>query len=440
MKRLSLFLAVVMAVLLVIPAPAQAGDDSGFPLAGMGIFLWTGGWDCDEPDPGRPFAAIKVDKKKGKAPLKVSFDGTNSYDSDGYISSYEWDFGTGGGVTGSSVTYTYDSPGVYEATLTVTDNEGNTDEDHVTITVKSPSKSNKSPTASFNATPTKGTVPLRVNFDASDSNDPDGSIVSYSWDYDNGDVDSGKRNSYTFNNPGTYYVQLQVKDNDGATDSTTRGIEVKAAQNEAPKANFTVSPNSGEVPLQVTCDASSSLDPDGNIVSYSWRFGNGATDSGKHATYTYNQAGEYGITLTVRDNDGATASNTVTVQVNDPEPEDKDVRLSLAQGRTVSWGEWFPLKIDGLGTNGKVTISFPNNVDRLEFRRVYPWRYSVSSSGNRKIVEFWNGPVDRDFQLASVVEIKASGYGEADLELSNAEVYSEDYRLNIQELIGTTIE
>jgi len=64
----------------------------------------------------------------------ISFDGTYSYDPDGTIVSYDWDF-DGEVGTGATVSHTYDSVGTYTATLTVTDNEGATDIDTVTVTV-----------------------------------------------------------------------------------------------------------------------------------------------------------------------------------------------------------------------------------------------------------------------------------------------------------------
>ncbi|WP_135854385.1 extracellular catalytic domain type 1 short-chain-length polyhydroxyalkanoate depolymerase [Halorussus salinus] len=65
----------------------------------------------------------------------VSFDGSNSSDSDGSIASYEWEFGDGATATGATASHSYDSSGDYTATLTVTDDAGATDTASVTISV-----------------------------------------------------------------------------------------------------------------------------------------------------------------------------------------------------------------------------------------------------------------------------------------------------------------
>lgn len=58
---------------------------------------------------------------------QTEFDGSGSFDHEGAIVSYLWDFGDGATATGMTATHTYDAPGVYQATLTVTDNASNTD-------------------------------------------------------------------------------------------------------------------------------------------------------------------------------------------------------------------------------------------------------------------------------------------------------------------------
>ncbi|MHC4674324.1 MAG: apiosidase-like domain-containing protein [Planctomycetota bacterium] len=85
-----------------------------------------------------------------------------------------------------------------------------------------------SPVAVINANPTGGLPPLQVGFDASNSYDPNGIIVSYEWDFeDDGTIDSTSISAnYTYTSIGNYVARLTVTDNDGLDDSDTVSIAV----------------------------------------------------------------------------------------------------------------------------------------------------------------------------------------------------------------------
>ena len=65
----------------------------------------------------------------------VDFDGSDSYDSDGYIANYRWQFGNGNIGTGVRTSHAFSQTGQYVVTLTVADNMGLTDEDSITVSV-----------------------------------------------------------------------------------------------------------------------------------------------------------------------------------------------------------------------------------------------------------------------------------------------------------------
>jgi PKD repeat protein len=85
---------------------------------------------------------------------------------------------------------------------------------------------NQSPTASFTANPTSGVSPLAVSFNASNSSDSDGTIVSYAWDFKDGNTGTGETINHTFSSAGSYNVKLTVTDDKGTTGLDTKTIIV----------------------------------------------------------------------------------------------------------------------------------------------------------------------------------------------------------------------
>jgi PKD repeat protein len=154
--------------------------------------------------------------------LTASFDASASDDDDGNVVSYAWSFGDGDSGSGVSPNHSYDSPGSYLVTLTVTDDDGATDQTSRTVDVEAPPGGNLAPTASF----TVSQDDLDIGVDASGSDDPDGTIVSYEWDFGDGGTDTGALENHTYASAGTYTVTLTVTDDDGAEDSDTEQVTV----------------------------------------------------------------------------------------------------------------------------------------------------------------------------------------------------------------------
>lgn len=251
-----------------------------------------------------PTAAFKVSCENSTH--ACTFDASGSQDTDGTITAYQWDFGDNSTGSGATVTHTFDSIGTYEIRLTVTDNEDATGTTSRTLAV---SDENTSPTASF----TSGcTDSIRwCSFDASASQDPDGSITSYAWDFGDGTTETGKLTQHTYTNAGTYTVQLATTDDKNATAVTTKQITVgTTGTNRPPQARF-----SYVCPVQLHCefDAAGSEDSDGTITTYEWSFGDGTTGTGNPTTHDYDAEGTYTVTLTVTDDSGAQASTTKQV-------------------------------------------------------------------------------------------------------------------------------
>jgi PKD repeat protein len=257
----------------------------------------------------------------------VTFDASPSYDLDGTIVNYSWDFGDGNRATGVKVSTAYSESGAYTVTLTVTDDDGATDTIATSKVVM-----NKFPVAIFTETAENVYVDESISFNAAESHDPDGTIVSYSWDFGDGTTATGVTVSHAYSDNGLYSVTLTVTDNDGATASAHA---TKTVMNMQPVASFTETAEAVNTGETVSFDASDSSDPDGSIVDYSWDFGDGAKGTGVSVQHAYSQDGTYTVTLTVTDDDGATGTAKATKTVHNRIP----IASFTESAETVSSGE-----------------------------------------------------------------------------------------------------
>lgn len=98
--------------------------------------------------------------------------------------------------------------------------------------------------------------------------------------------------------------------------------------NQAPTASATADVTTGSAALTVSF-IGSGADPDGKIVSYHWDFGDGFVSTEQNISHTYPKAGVYAVTLTVADDDGATAIDNVTITVTEKTSTQPDVLLPL---------------------------------------------------------------------------------------------------------------
>jgi YD repeat-containing protein len=268
-----------------------------------------------------PVASFTVSPNPADTGQTVSFDGSGSADPDGTITSYEWDLdGNGTFETDSgsdpTVSRTYASAQAITVKLRVTDDHGKVSQASHQLTIN-----NRPPTASFSVSPSPVLTGKSISFDASASQDPDGTITSYEWDLDgNGTYETttaSASTTHTYTSTGPVTVKLRVTDNNGATAEATKSIDVQAA----PTASFTISPNPALINQPVSFDASASRDSDGTIAKYEWDLdGNGTfeTDTGTnpHATKTYTNGNDVTVKLRVTDNDGNTDVQPQTVLVN----------------------------------------------------------------------------------------------------------------------------
>jgi parallel beta-helix repeat protein len=269
-----------------------------------------------------PQAALSVSPASGDAPLAVTADASASSAGSNPIASYSFDFGDGttvGPQSSATAPHTFQNPGSYTVTVTVTDTKGLSQKAGAIVTVSS--GGDFPPAAALTVTPAQGQMPLQVTADASASTDSDSTpIASYTFDFGDGSKKVGPQSSptatHSYTAAGSYTVTVTVTDTAGLTGRATRTVTVADAP---PAAAVTVTPPSGAAPLAVTADASASTDTDATgIATYSFDFGDGTTagpQSSATATHTYTTPGTYTVTATVTDTAGNAGTATTQVSV-----------------------------------------------------------------------------------------------------------------------------
>ena len=176
-----------------------------------------------------PEAKIVTDPSppSGNIPLTVTFDASTSTDNRA-IASYLWNFGDGKTSTSIVVSHTYKIPGSYPVTLTVTDYFDN--QDIATVTVAAGDSAG--PAAAITTIPDPPyAVDQNITFDGTDSAVSGDcgcgtTIVSYEWDFDDGETDSGSIVNHSYDTTGTYNVTLTVTDSNGKSDVTSVPVTV----------------------------------------------------------------------------------------------------------------------------------------------------------------------------------------------------------------------
>lgn len=250
-----------------------------------------------------------------------------SYDSDGSVVKWAWNFGDSATSDEQNPAYTYSLPGNYTVTLTVYDNldASNTTSKTLQVKEKVTPPENLPPTVDFTYLPEEVFVNDVVSFNDA-SNDLDGEVVAWFWDFGDGSNSTESDPTHVYSGAGTYAVSLTVYDNLNATNSTTKNIEVKVRppQNQPPIAQFWGNASSGVIPFDAQFDGSYSYDVDGYLTCYLWTVVNpdgsensdyGCSDpyagfptSFYNFIYHFNTSGKYQVSLTVWDDQNASTT------------------------------------------------------------------------------------------------------------------------------------
>ena len=250
---------------------------------------------------------------------------------DSEIVSWKWDFGDGVEAAGQRVTHSYEDYGEYVVILRVTDTHG-----EAGIQTRSLSIASRLPVVVFTFTPEHPNQFEAVRFDASESFDPDGEIVSYQWDFDgDGIIDTEAAEPiaiYEYKSGGRFTPRLYAVDALSEQAMRERAIDV----NTVPIVQFQISsfaPNE----LELVTFTDLSHDGDGTIVQWSWDFGDETISDQVSPSHVYQDSGVMEVTLTVTDELGAIGTALASINVGNLPP----VAILTAAEATLPTGSMF---------------------------------------------------------------------------------------------------
>ncbi len=160
-----------------------------------------------------------------------------------------------------------------------------------------------------------------VNFQGTGT-DPQGEALTVNWTFGDGGTGTGYSASHTYTSTGTYTVTMTVTDTSALSDPSppTRTITVTAPQQSGPPTGTITTP-SGSTSAYAGYDvnfAGTGTDPKGESLTGTWDFGDGNTATGFSVSHTFNSAGIYTVTFTVKNTDG----------VSDPHPPTRMVTVT----------------------------------------------------------------------------------------------------------------
>ncbi len=275
---------------------------------------------------------------KGSNRRDIYFNGSVSSDIDGAIINWTWDMGDGETRYGRGITHGYKDLGSYRVTLIVKDDDGD-----ISYSEKYVNINNTMPYADFHVLP--GLNGNRTTFFTFTSNisDPDGTIANITWSMGDGTIIYGLNDiSYLYSTIGLFKVKLIVTDNDGGI-YISKPLSINIVNIEP---QLTISSSLNELlSFKDVSFFSQAADIDGEIINYSWDFGDGKNLSRRNTTHKFQDDGIYNVSCTVTDNDGGISFSNIHIRIFNRAPK-ASILLNTNEnlkGLRVKKGESFEL-------------------------------------------------------------------------------------------------
>ena len=155
-------------------------------------------------------------------------------------------------------------------------------------------------------------------------------LITGSWDFGDGATVGDQNPSHTYDTSGVYTVSLSVTDENGAEDTEVKTDYITVMEPVVLTADFSGSPTVGMPPLDVSFSDLSMASTGDEISSWSWSFGDSGSSTDQNPSHSYDELGEYTVSLTVIDDTGSsTETKENYINVVDIEPGDPEFAFTL---------------------------------------------------------------------------------------------------------------
>jgi PKD repeat protein len=197
------------------------------------------------------------------------------------------------------------------------------------------------------------------------SNDPDGYIESYMWDFGDGNSSSLVNASHFYLIPGDYVITLTVEDNSDAENSTILTLSVIDPENLQPVAVLESSALKIDLGSEVWLYGHESYDVDGFITSYHWDFGDGNFSEGINISHVFTASGNYTVILIVKDDLNSQSSADITIEVVEPLLDISDEIVTPPPVRDSDFASAY--MIGGFGVLAVLGLTFGTEAGKYRF-------------------------------------------------------------------------
>ena len=268
----------------------------------------------------------------------LTVDFTDASTSSNTITSWAWDFGDGNTSATQNPSHTYVHDGPYNVCLTIHDDHGCSSTFCHQITVDPVAATHCQAAFTFHQ------IANTLTVDFTDASTSSNTIISWAWDFGDGNTSTAQNPSHTYAHDGPYNVCLTIHDDHGCSSTFCHQITVDPVAAAHCQAAFTFHQTTNTLIVDFT-DASTSSN---TITSWAWDFGDGSTSTLQNPSHIYSHSGPYHVCLTIYDDHGCSSTfchhitvhpiihHALTFIVNYPNPAQSSTTIQYELGTATN--------------------------------------------------------------------------------------------------------